>query len=154
MLLHQSFFLLVAVALLLATQFIAATPFTASEDATCMLSCLSLYRILIVLATPSTAVQPILARSDDPPIPSMNAMKWIGQATLEVYILPDPKENSVGNFPGNTLHRKVWENLWLLCPDTVGNDTNKCTNTTTSFPSLMHPEGALDLVRKLYTSSR
>jgi len=149
MLLHRSFFLPVAVALLLATQFIAATPFTASEDATCMLSCLSLYRTLIILATPSAAVEPILARSDEPTIPSMNAMNWTGQATLEVYILPDPKRNSIGNFPGNTLHRKVWENLWMLCPDTVGNDTNKCTNTTTSFPSTMNPEGAPDIVGKL-----
>jgi hypothetical protein len=154
MLLYRPFFLLVAVALLLATQFIAATPFTASEDASCVLSCLCLDRTLIVLATPSTAVQPILARSDNPMIPSMNAMKWTGQATLEVYILPDPKRNSIGSFLGNTLLRKVWENLWLLCPDTVGNDTNKCTNATTSFPSKMNPEGAPDIVGKLYTSSR
>lgn len=117
MLPYQHFFLLVAVALLLAPRFTAATPFTASEGATRTSSTLSLHRTLIDPASPSIAVKPTFARSDNLAhnntnitniiTDGMSSNQWSMQAAVEVYMRSDVIRNSMGNNTGSVLYGKI-----------------------------------------------
>lgn len=67
--------------------------------------------------------------------------KWKGKATIEIYLLSEPR-NTVGNWTGPALYDKIYQTLEAQCPPRIGDNNHpRCWPGSTAFPMRYRKDG-------------